>query len=124
MKIDELTNTALRSAIWKNQVSFPAQVPIFHKQTRPDLQWRLVELFFIHGWSFRKLGKRYSLTPQRIIQIVNAWKIRAISLGLVQDIPAEPGISEARSNWRIDEQYTGGIYGERAPGIGQAPSGP
>jgi hypothetical protein len=89
MKIDELTNTALRAAIRTNQVSFPAQVPIFHKQARPDLQWRLAELYFIHGWSFLELGKRYNLTPQRIIQIVNGWRSRVTSLGLIKDIPIE-----------------------------------
>jgi hypothetical protein len=89
MQVDKLTTRALRLAIWRNQASFPAQVPVFEKHTRPDVQWRLVQLYFVRRWSFVELARRYGVTPQRVMQIVRIWRMRAIALGYIQEIPAE-----------------------------------
>jgi len=89
MELEKLTSHSLRAAIWQHRVSFPSQIPIFEKQARADIQWRLVLLYFIHRWPLRELGKRYHLTPQRITQIVDKWRIRAIALGYIQEIPGE-----------------------------------
>jgi hypothetical protein len=104
MQVDKLTNRALQRAIWKNQVSFPAQVPVFEKQTRPDVQWRLVQLYFIRGWSFVDLARRYEVTPQRVMQIVTIWRMRAVALGYIQEIPAEDPIQafRKRQEWPAD----------------------
>lgn len=89
MQVHTLTNQELRVAICGNRVSFPSQVPVFEKQTRPDIHWRLVQLYFIRGWSFRDLGKRYGISPQRVIQIVSMWRMRAVATGYIQEIPEE-----------------------------------
>jgi hypothetical protein len=105
MQVDKLTNQELRLAIWNNRASFPAQVPVFEKQTRPDVQWRLVQLYFVRGWSFVDLAKRYGVTPQRVMQIVTIWRMRAVAVGYIQEIPAEEPIQAFRGRleqWPAD----------------------
>ena len=77
----------LRRAIHRNRVSFPAQVPTFGKHDRPDLQRKLVQLFFVCGWSCHRIAQRYDLFPKRVQQILNAWRIRAVQTGYIQVIP-------------------------------------
>jgi hypothetical protein len=96
MDVHTLTNQTLRSAIWRNQASFPSVVPVFEKQTRPDIQWRVVQLYFVRGWSFGDLAKRYQVTPQRVMQIVTLWRIRAVTLGYIQEIPSEDSVPAPR----------------------------
>jgi hypothetical protein len=96
MDVHTLTNQTLRSAIWRNQASFPSVVPVFEKQTRPDIQWRVVQLYFVRGWSFGDLAKRYQVTPQRVMQIVTLWRMRAVTLGYIQEIPPEDSVPAPR----------------------------
>ena len=84
MRVDEL-----RAAIWKHQVSFPSQIPTFSKHTRPDLQRKLVQLYFICGWSGPKIRARYDLSAQRFQQILSTWKRRAVELAFIQTIPPD-----------------------------------
>jgi DNA-binding Xre family transcriptional regulator len=86
--LDKLTNHEIRTAVWNNRVSFPSQIPVFEKQSRMDIQWRLVQLYFVRRWSFRHLAKRYGVSPQRIMQIIGNWRVRAVALGYIQEIPA------------------------------------
>ena len=79
----------LRRAIRANQVVFPSPVPVFACQHRADIQWRLVELYFVHGWSCSRLGQRYNVTDRRIQQLIQRWVQRARALGYLQPIPAE-----------------------------------
>jgi hypothetical protein len=88
MRVDEL-----RAAIWKRQVSFPSQIPTFSKHTRPDLQRKLVQLYFICGWSGPKIRARYDLSAQRFQQILSTWKRRAVELGFIQTIPPDQPLS-------------------------------
>src|SRR5580700_4049645 len=88
MRVDEL-----RAAIWKHQVSFPSQIPTFSKHTRPDVQRKLVQLYFVCGWSGPKIRARYDLSAQRFQQILSTWKKRAVELGLIQTIPANEALS-------------------------------
>jgi hypothetical protein len=83
-RIDEL-----REGIRTNRVNFPVPVPIFFYQYRSDVQWRLVELYFVHGWSCKQLAGRYSVTPKRIQQSLQAWVSRAITRGYLQEIPQQ-----------------------------------
>jgi hypothetical protein len=78
----------LRTAIQNHEVSFPAQVPIFSCQSRSDIQWRLVELYFVRNWSCPDLGKRYGVTMERARQLISLWVQRAVVLGYLQEIPA------------------------------------
>ena len=80
---------ALRKAIRANRVSFPAQVPIFACQHRVEVQWRLVALYFVHGWSATRIGKRYKVTSRRVTQLLRQWVTRARTLGYLQEIPTE-----------------------------------
>ena len=88
MRVDEL-----RAAIWKHQVSFPSQIPTFSKHTRPDVQRKLVQLYFICGWSGPKIRARYNLSAQRFQQILSTWKRRAVELGFIQTIPPNKALS-------------------------------
>jgi Transposase len=88
MRVDEL-----RAAIWKHQVSFPSQIPTFSKHTRPDVQRKLVQLYFICGWSGPKIRARYDLSAQRFQQILSTWKRRAVELGFIQTIPPNEALS-------------------------------
>lgn len=84
MRVDHL-----RKAVHSNQVSFPAQIPTFPKGDRPDLQRKLVQLYFVLRWNGPKIGLRYGLTRERLEQILNSWKRRAVTLGYIQAIPAD-----------------------------------
>ena len=77
----------LRKAIRNNRVAFPAQVPVFECQHRADIQWRLVSLFFVHGWSAERLGQRYNVSSRRVHQLLRLWVNRALALGYLQEIP-------------------------------------
>jgi len=87
LKIEALRLDHLRKAIRSNRVSFPAQVPVFEKHDRPDLQRKVVQLYFVLGWSCSSIGDRYGLIRQRVQQILNIWKKRAVEMGYVQHIP-------------------------------------
>jgi len=74
----------LRDAVRANLVSFPSPPPVFDKHDRPDLQWRLAELYFVMGWNCQPIASRYGLIRQRIGQILKTWKKRAIEMGYIQ----------------------------------------
>jgi hypothetical protein len=78
----------LRAAIQNGEVSFPAQVPTFACQSRADVQWRLVELYFVRNWSCCQVGERYGVTLERARQLIKNWVNRAMALGYLQEIPA------------------------------------
>jgi len=90
LRLDEL-----RSGIRANRISFPAQVPVFEKHDRPDLQRKLVQLYFVFGWSCTNIAIRYGLLRQRVQQILNTWKRRAAETGYVQHIPPEQDLTAA-----------------------------
>lgn len=86
-KIQSLRLDRLRTEIRSNHVSFPAQVPVFEKHDRPDLQRKIVQLYFLLGWSCGSIALRYGLIRQRVQQILSTWKRRAVEMGYVQHIP-------------------------------------
>jgi transposase len=86
-KLHELRIDDLRQAIRENQVSFPSQVPAFARHDRPDVQQKVVQLYFVLGWSSDHIGPRYGLSRARVQQILNAWMWRAVELGYVQFVP-------------------------------------
>jgi hypothetical protein len=87
--LDAFRIKKLREGIRANQISFPAQVPVFYKHDRADLQRKIVLLYFVLGWSCRRIGARYDLRRQRVQQILNTWTRRAIETGYIQPIPPE-----------------------------------
>ncbi len=92
--VDNIVETSprindLRVAIRANKVSFPLPVPSFANQYCCEVQWRLVELYFIHGWSPEKLGLRYKVCPTRVRQSIRNWVRCALTLGYLQVIPED-----------------------------------
>ena len=79
---------SLRESIQSNQIHFPVPVPIFPHQFRADIQWRLVELYFVRGWSTRRIAARYGVTGRRVQQSLQRWAARALAGGYLQAIPA------------------------------------
>jgi len=73
----------LRRAIRRNVVSFPSQIPVFLKQRDAGAQWRAVLLFFVRGWSSRRIAERFQVPTHRVWQILEDWSVRAWELGYV-----------------------------------------
>lgn len=86
-RIENLRIDRLREAIHNNRVSFPSQVPVFSKHDRPDLQRKVVQLYFVLGWSCTAIARRHGILRQRVQQILNTWKQRAVQTGYIQNIP-------------------------------------
>jgi hypothetical protein len=97
-KIEDFTLSELRHKIRQNRVSFPSQVPVFEKHDRPDIQRKAVQLYFLFGWSCKRIAERHGLLRQRVQQILSTWKRRAIQMGYIQEIPpAMPPLETSRS---------------------------
>jgi hypothetical protein len=94
--IEDLEIKTLRAAIRANRISFPSQVPVFPKHDRADLQRQMVQLYFLFGWSCSRIGARYGLHRQRVQQVLNAWKRRAVQMGYVQSIPPAQAVRSLR----------------------------
>jgi hypothetical protein len=95
IKLDVLRMDQLREAIRNNWVSFPSPVPTFKKHDRPDLQWKLVQLYFVRGWNCKSIADRYGFSRQRSRQILMTWKRRAVEMGYIQYIPPPENLSIA-----------------------------
>ena len=94
--VENLRIDRLRAAIRDNRVSFPSQVPVFSKHDRPDLQRKIVQLYFVLGWSCNDIARRHGLVGQRVRQILNHWKQRAAQTGYVQQIPPKECLESLR----------------------------
>ncbi|HYA18221.1 MAG TPA: hypothetical protein VEF06_12180 [Bryobacteraceae bacterium] len=79
----------LRIAVRRNLVSFPAQVPAFMKQPAGVTQQRVVQLYFVRGWSVRNICDRYRLGKKLVQNLLADWRARAIAAGLIQEIDPE-----------------------------------
>ena len=84
----DLGNRGLQAAVRGNLVSFPAQAPTYERQARPDIQWRLAVLYFVHGWSQTAAGRRYGISGPRAWQILKAWRLTSLKAGYIQEIPS------------------------------------
>src|ERR1700728_1409782 len=89
MTLALLGNTLLRTAITRNLVTFPAQIQPFMKRTMGDLQERIVQLYFVRGWSVRNICDRYGMSKAMVHKLLAEWRIRAVESGYIQEI--EPG---------------------------------
>jgi hypothetical protein len=79
----------LRRAIRGNIVTFPSQIPSFPKGSQADMQWRMVLLFFVRGWSVAKIAERFQVPSHRVWTLLNGWSVRAMAQGHVQVIDPE-----------------------------------
>ena len=110
MTLALLGNTLLRTAITRNLVSFPAQVPPFMRRSSGDIQERVVQLYFVRGWSIRRICDRYGLSKAMAHKLLSEWRIRAVESGYIQEI--SPGtldellleVSAANSSDQLGEQ--------------------
>jgi hypothetical protein len=84
--LDQAGNRVVRAGIRNNLITFPSEVPVFKKTTRPDLQAKIAVLYFVMGWSTERIGERYRIGRQRVSQIVTTWRIRAVRQGFIQVI--------------------------------------
>lgn len=89
MTLALLGNTLLRAAITRNIVSFPAQIQPFMRRGSGDLQERIVQLYFVRGWTVRSICDRYGLSKAMAHKFLAEWRIRAVESGHIQEI--EPG---------------------------------
>lgn len=89
LAVESLQLPDLRIAIRTNRVSFPVPVPVFARQYCAETQWRMAELYLVHGWSPLQLSERYSISCTRVRQSLRSWVHRARTLGYLQPIPAE-----------------------------------
>ncbi len=104
----------LRKAIRDNRLSFPSQVPVFARQHRVEVQWRLVALYFVQGWSAVRIARRYKVTSRRVQQLLRQWVSRARTLGYLQEIPTEkacavPAMSASHVNRELEIPVLAGI---------------
>jgi hypothetical protein len=90
MDLLSLNNDELRRFIRSNEVSFPAEAPVFPQLTRADIGWRLALLYFVRCWSLGEIAKRYHLSRERAGQIVKVWRSQAVKTGYIQEIPQDP----------------------------------
>lgn len=79
----------IRADIRMRRTSFPSQVPVFGRLHRPDIQWRIVLLYFVRGWPAKTIGERYGMKRKRVLQLLRQWTERAMMLGYVARIPPE-----------------------------------
>jgi transposase-like protein len=86
MTLALLGNTLLRTAITRNLVSFPAQIRPFMRRSSGDLQERIVQLYFVRGWSVRSICDRYGLSKAMAHKLIAEWRIRAVESGYIQEI--------------------------------------
>jgi hypothetical protein len=89
MNISLIGNSALRLAIQRNLVSFPAQIPAFMKRPGDDTQQRIAHLYFSRGWPIRNICARYGLGKPMVQRLVSEWRMRAVAAGFIQDIHPE-----------------------------------
>jgi hypothetical protein len=86
MTLALLGNTLLRTAITRNLVTFPAQIQPFMKRTAGDLPERIVQLYFVRGWSVRNICERYGMSKAMVHKLLAEWRIRAVESGYIQEI--------------------------------------
>lgn len=86
MTLALLGNTLLRTAITRNLVTFPAQIQPFMKRTAGDLPERIVQLYFVRGWSVRNICDRYGMSKAMVHKVLAEWRIRAVESGYIQEI--------------------------------------
>jgi transposase-like protein len=89
MTIALFGNTLLRAAIQRNLVSFPGQVAAFTRRGVGDTQERIVQLYFVRGWSVRRICERYRMSKVAVQNLLSEWRIRAVAAGHIQEIDPE-----------------------------------
>ena len=98
MDIALMGNTLLRLAIRQNLVTFPSQVPALMRSRNADTLERVVQLYFLRGWSVRNICARYRLSKAMVQKLLSEWRMRAVAAGYIQDIDPETLATLARAH--------------------------
>jgi hypothetical protein len=117
--IDEIDISNLSKAIHYNWVSFPSQIPTFPGCGWPNLQHKLVQLYFVIGWSCASIAARYGLARHQVLRVLNAWKWRAANAGYIQHIPVAEVLNqwETRSPLAQNRSLQGRIFMPGGPAL-------
>ncbi len=122
MTLALLGNTLLRTAITRNLVTFPAQIQPFMKRTAGDLPERIVQLYFVRGWSVRNICDRYGMSKAMVHKLLAEWRIRAVESGYIQEIePNCLAALEPEINVVPPGAANGTSAGEWIPAVIEAP---
>jgi hypothetical protein len=113
MTLALLGNTLLRTAITRNLVTFPAQIQPFMKRTMGDMQERIVQLYFLRGWSVRNICDRYGMSKAMVHKLLAEWRIRAVESGYIQEI--EPDCLSALESEGGNDSLEMGVSDNREP---------
>lgn len=71
-------------------MTFPSQmVRLSNSGHGSDMPERIVQLYFVHGWSVASLGRRYRLSKKGVEDTLTRWRHRAVAAGFIQEI--QPG---------------------------------
>jgi hypothetical protein len=115
--IEEIDISNLSKAVRNNWVSFPSKVPTFPGCGWPDLQHKLIQLYFVMGWSCATIAARYGLARHQVLHFLKAWKWRAANAGYIQHIP----VAEVLSRWEMwGSSFQSDYRGARPSGLGAA----
>ena len=120
-------SAALRRALRDNIVCFPSRIPILLRQPAADMQWRMVLLFFVRGWSSARIAARFHVPKHQIKKSLHEWSFRALALGHIQIIDPEAFTAacqvevafgadrdhEAERNWRDERKEADGRFAAR-----------
>jgi len=120
-------SAALRRALRENLVSFPSQIPILLKRPEADMQWRMVMLFFVRGWSSVGIAERFGVPKHRIKNSLNEWSVRALALGYVQVVDPEAfaACCHVEEEEGMDRDHREPAAAEAAPvSVSRAPGAP
>ena len=79
----------IRQQVQNHLISFPSQIPMFPRLHRADIQWRIVLLYFVRGWSSATIGNRYGITRERVRQILRQWVSHALLQGYIDQVPTD-----------------------------------
>src|ERR1039458_5425440 len=72
------------------------------------MQWRMVLLFFVRGWSGAKIATRFQVPNHRVWTLLNGWSVRAMAQGNVQGIAPEAVEMRAEAPAAWDGTLAGG----------------
>lgn len=116
-------SAALRRALRGNIVCFPSRIPILLRQPPADMQWRMVLLFFVRGWSSAGIAARFHVPKHRIKKSLNEWSFRALALGYVQiiDPDAFTEICQVDVEYGTERDGPDVRTGDSKPAAGGAP---
>jgi hypothetical protein len=89
MDISLIGNSALRVAIQRNLVSFPAHIPPLMTRPGDDTHERVARLYFAGGWPVRNICARFGFSKPMVQRLISDWRIRAVAAGYIQDIHPE-----------------------------------